>query len=67
MSGRVRNSEVYVKGYGKNSTKEDLKDWFREFGKIVCIQYKGPYSFIVTMNLPRNLRTTSMLRPASNR
>ena len=43
---RARNPEVYVKGYGKNVTKDDLKGWFREFGKIVCIQYKGPYSFI---------------------
>jgi len=28
-SGRARNPEVYVKGYGKNTTKEDLKSWFR--------------------------------------
>ena len=47
MSSRSRNPEIYVKGYGKNVTKDDLKGWFREFGKIVCIQYKGPYSFIV--------------------
>jgi hypothetical protein len=25
MSTRVRNPEVYVKGYGKNTTKDDLK------------------------------------------
>ena len=47
MASRSRNPEVYVKGYGKNVTKDDLKKWFREFGKIICIQYKGPYSFIV--------------------
>ena len=47
MSTRPRNPEIYVKGYGKNTTKEDLKAWFKEFGKIMCIQYKGPYSFIV--------------------
>lgn len=47
MTSRSRNPEVYVKGYGKNIAKEDLKSWFREFGKIICIQYKGPYSFIV--------------------
>lgn len=47
MTSRSRNPEIYVKGYGKNVTKDDLKSWFREFGKIVCIQYKGPYSFIV--------------------
>ena len=47
MSTRVRNPEIYVKGYGKNTTKDDLKSWFKEFGKIICIQYKGPYSFIV--------------------
>ena len=29
MSKRVRNPEVYVKGYGKNTTKEDLKAWFK--------------------------------------
>ncbi len=29
MSTRVRNPEVYVKGYGKNTTKDDLKSWFR--------------------------------------
>lgn len=49
MSSRVRNPEVYVKGYGKSTTKDDIKSWFREFGKIVCIQYKGPYSFVVSV------------------
>ncbi len=44
---RSRNSEIYVKGYGKSITKDDLKKWFKKFGKINCIQYKGPYSFIV--------------------
>jgi RNA recognition motif-containing protein len=44
---RTRNSEIYVKGYGKSITKENLKKWFKPFGKINCIQYKGPYSFIV--------------------
>ena len=47
MTSRSRNPEIYVKGYGKNITKDDLKSWFRQFGKILCIQYKGPYSFIV--------------------
>lgn len=50
MASRSRNPEVYVKGYGKNVTKDDLKKWFREFGKIICIQYKGPYSFIVILD-----------------
>ena len=44
---RVRNPEIYVKGYGKSTTKDDLKNIFRQYGKIICIQYKGPYSFIV--------------------
>ena len=47
MSGRTKNPEIYVKGYGKSATRDDLKSWFKPFGKIVCIQYKGPYSFIV--------------------
>ena len=47
MSSRVRNPEIYVKGDGKNTSKDDIKAWFREFGKIVCIQYNGPYSFVV--------------------
>jgi len=49
MSTRIRNPEVYVKGYGKSVTKDDLKSWFKDFGKIVCIQYKGPYAFIVLL------------------
>ncbi len=49
MTSRSRNPEIYVKGYGKNITKEDLKVWFKEYGKILCIQYKGPYSFIVNI------------------
>ena len=61
MSNRIRNPEVYVKGYGKSITKDDLKSWFRDFGKIVCIQYKGPYAFIVSKMLFRNLKTTMML------
>lgn len=44
--GRNRNPEIYVKGYGKSIAKEDLKRWFKPYGKIICIQYKGPYSFI---------------------
>ena len=51
MASRSRNPEIYVKGYGKNVTRDDLKSWFREFGKILCIQYKGPYSFIVILAL----------------
>ncbi len=61
MSTRVRNPEIYVKGYGKNTTKDDLKSWFKEFGKIICIQYKGPYSFIVSYVSLRSLRTIMML------
>jgi hypothetical protein len=61
MSTRVRNPEIYVKGYGKNTTKDDLKSWFKEFGKIICIQYKGPYSFIVSDPSLRSLKTTMML------
>lgn len=60
MSTRVRNPEIYVKGYGKNTTKDDLKSWFKEFGKIICIQYKGPYSFIVSHVRLRSSRTTMM-------
>lgn len=62
MSTRVRNPEIYVKGYGKNTTKDDLKSWFKEFGKIICIQYKGPYSFIVHHHSFRNSKITMMLR-----
>jgi hypothetical protein len=29
MTSRSRNPEIYVKGYGKNITKDDLKSWFR--------------------------------------
>ena len=64
---RVRNPEVYVKGYGKNTSKDDLKSWFREFGKIVCIQYKGPYSFIVNQIPLRSSKTTSMQKLLSSR
>ena len=60
LMSRVRNPEVYVKGYGKNTSKDDLKSWFREFGKIVCIQYKGPYSFIVHSILLRSSKTILM-------
>lgn len=58
MSSRIRNPEVYVKGYGKSVTKDDLKSWFKDFGKIVCIQYKGPYAFIVLLDQLSNSRTT---------
>jgi hypothetical protein len=48
MSSKHRNSEIYVKGYdSKHNTKEDLREWFREFGRISQVQFKGPYSFIV--------------------
>ena len=58
MSSRIRNPEVYVKGYGKSVTKDDLKSWFKDFGKIVCIQDKGPYAFIVLLHQLSNSRTT---------
>lgn len=63
MTSRSRNPEIYVKGYGKSITRDDLKSWFREFGKILCIQYKGPYSFIVRLGLRRNSKTTTTPRP----
>ena len=58
--GKTRNPEIYVKGYGKSVTKEDLKTWFKPYGKIICIQYKGPYTFIVLLKLFRNSRITTM-------
>ena len=64
---RPRNAEVYVKGYGKSVTKDDLKSWFRDFGKIVCIQYKGPYAFIVRLISLRNSKTTMMLKLLPNK
>lgn len=64
---RPKNPEIYVKGYGKNIEKDDLKSWFRDFGKIVCIQYKGPYSFIVLFSLFRSFKTTMMQNQQSNR
>jgi len=67
MSTRVRNPEIYVKGYGKNTTKDDLKSWFREFGKIICIQYKGPYAFIVKYEPFRNFKITMMLKLQSRK
>ena len=67
LMSRNKNPEIYVKGYGKNITKDDLKEWFREFGKIVCIQYKGPYSFIVTTSIYRNFKITMMLNLLSNK
>jgi hypothetical protein len=51
MPKKERNPEIYVKGYHKRSTKDDLKACFKKFGKISCIQFKGPYSFIVIMAL----------------
>lgn len=48
MSARHRNPEIYVKGYNsKRTTKEDLREWFKDYGRIVQVQFKGPYSFIV--------------------
>ena len=36
-----------MKGYNsKHTTKEDLREWFKEYGRIVQVQFKGPYSFI---------------------
>lgn len=58
--GKTRNPEIYVKGYGKSITKEDLKNWFKPYGKIICIQYKGPYTFIVSITSRRNSRITMM-------
>lgn len=65
--GKTRNPEVYVKGYGKSVTKEDLKNWFKPYGKIICIQYKGPYTFIVHLNLCSNFKTTTTLSMQSER
>ena len=41
MSNRVRNPEIYVKGYGKSITKDDLKSWFRDFGKNCMHSIQG--------------------------
>lgn len=52
MSAKHRNSEIYVKGYNsKHTTKEDLREWFKDYGRIVQVQFKGPYSFIVHQSL----------------
>ena len=42
------SQQIYVAGYAKAGLeKSDLNDLFKDFGTIVDISYKGPYSFIV--------------------
>lgn len=47
MSKKERNTEIYVKGYPIFFTKDELKNYFRTFGKIMSVQMKRVYAFIV--------------------
>jgi hypothetical protein len=47
MSKRERNPEIYIKGYSRATTKDQLRNLFRPFGRIMCVQMKRVYTFIV--------------------
>jgi len=47
MSSRDKNPQVYVRGFSRRSTKDDLKDIFRKYGKIKEVQLKNDFAFIV--------------------
>ena len=37
---KERNIQVYVSGFSRRTTRDDLKDKFREFGKIRDVKMK---------------------------
>jgi len=46
MSIRERNPEIYIQGFSRRLTKDDLKGSFRKYGKIREIRMKNGYAFI---------------------
>eukprot|EP00825_Cyclidium_porcatum_P021302 TRINITY_DN237_c0_g1_i6.p1 TRINITY_DN237_c0_g1~~TRINITY_DN237_c0_g1_i6.p1 ORF type:complete len:304 (-),score=74.97 TRINITY_DN237_c0_g1_i6:127-1038(-) len=43
---KERNIQVYVSGFSRRTTRDDLKDKFREFGKIRDVKMKQGFAFI---------------------
>lgn len=43
----MSNSEIFVGGFSRNTTEDDLKHHFNKFGNIHQISMKNGYAFIV--------------------
>jgi len=46
MSSRDKNPQLYIRGFSRRTTRDDLKDAFRKYGKIREVQLKNGYAFI---------------------
>ena len=48
MSSRSeKNSQIYIRGFPRQTSKDELKDTFRDFGRIRDVNLLNGYAFIV--------------------
>jgi hypothetical protein len=47
MSSKEKNPLIYVKGYSRRTTRDDLKRAFRDFGRVNDVNMKNGFSFVV--------------------
>lgn len=46
MSSKERSIQVYVSGFSRRTTRDDIKDKFKTYGKIHDIKLKNGFAFI---------------------
>jgi len=46
MSSRDKNPQIYIRGFSRRTTRDDVKDAFRKCGKIREVQLKNGYAFV---------------------
>lgn len=52
----VKDGQIYIRGYPRDTKEDDLRDAFKDFGEIIEVKMVTPaYSFIVSVVLRLDL------------
>jgi arginine/serine-rich splicing factor 7 len=46
MSSSDKNNVVYIRGFSRRASREDIKDIFRKYGRIKDVQLKNGFAFV---------------------
>ncbi len=47
MSVKDKNCKLYVRGFSRKDTKDDVKKAFKKYGRVLDVTLKDGYAFVV--------------------
>ena len=53
LANNKMQSQIYIKGFSRSTTKDDLRDFFRDYEGIDDVRLIKDYAFIVRLPSPR--------------